>query len=150
MALREYNVWSDWDRELDTMRAYNADEVDELFGRIREAWGAVAAAWTARGGNDGRVYQEELDRTRAELDSLLLPGPGRWGAPTEVIHLCPPFGSDALPCCGRSARLAMPGTRITLNPSWVTCPGPAAPPNDCGGEHPEDGCGCRYCREGPL
>lgn len=104
MALREYNVWSDWDRELDNMRAYNADEVDELLERIRRARDWVYATWKARGHNDGRGYQEALEKARAHLDELLAP----------------------------------------------TAPeAPAESPDDCGGEHLEDGCGCKVCREGP-
>lgn len=171
MKLREYNVWSDWDRELDNMRAYNADEVDELLGSIRAAVDELYAAWTARGHNDGTSYVLRLSRARGALNALLGPAPASAAATddddddapandTAVVHQCPPTGSGTMPCCGRLPFDRM-SDRMTLDPDLVTCRGaldallpPAAtaddsPPDDCGGEHLEDGCGCKVCREGP-
>lgn len=173
MGLREYNVWSDWDRELDNMRAYNADEVDELLGRIREAVkaerGKVAAlsvlsvypygatigdrqAWVDR----FMVLAGGFMDATAALDALLPPARAGGGPPPEgddapandtaVVHQCPPTGSGTMPCCGRLPFDRM-SDRMTLDLDLVTCRG--APPDDCGGEHLEDGCGCKVCREGP-
>jgi hypothetical protein len=41
-------------------------------------------------------------------------------APTTTVHMCPPDGSNTMPCCGKPP-LERRADRMTLNPSDVTC-----------------------------
>jgi hypothetical protein len=59
----------------------------------------------------------QLDRWLAEWDAHEEVRGGM-----EVIHLCPPEGSGLMPCCGRTPFEARQ-SRMTVNPSLVTCKG---------------------------
>lgn len=39
----------------------------------------------------------------------------------EVVHMCPPYGSDIMPCCDRSPLEVPLDDRMTMDGALVTC-----------------------------
>ncbi|MFJ4682015.1 hypothetical protein [Streptomyces sp. NPDC088789] len=65
-------------------------------------------------------------RVGFRLEDVLNEAAGAQQQPdTEIVHGCPPDGSDLTPCCGKSPVELPRYDRMTINTAAVTCPGTA-------------------------
>lgn len=57
---------------------------------------------------------------------------------SEITHMCPEGSEATFPCCGRFVQESF-GSRMTLDPKLVTCPGRRPPTSESGVSAGPDG-----------